>query len=402
MVRSDINKRLRRLYESATSPREIAVAGMLATGSEEFGDILLPLLSSADQQVRLGTYRLWSDFHLSSLGADWQKTVTDWSQEIRAEFVSEIIHLGNGARFLVPFALADRSVKVRVAAIEALAWVSLEAMNERLTELDDWTFEAAARELPPEWLREPNRSRALTVFRKFYDEASDPLQRIRYLMHAGELGKADIGQRLKEDLANCEPARIKQLADFGLKPILEVIRGVDSEWVSQWVAGRIVDGTLWHEHWIIYVKGLTQEMRAELLKPLAPQDLKHSRNGMSVLAASADAPLAKQVFERICELQQIISSDPGQRHEVEWAIMHQLDDLFRLLPSQIVAEGLSGELAPEVDPQELIVVSRLLSRSGREDHDLRKELPDTVRQALRGYFREEFPLCFSRTILWGR
>jgi len=97
-VAGDASKRLRGLYEAGGHHRQIALTGMLATGSDEFTDIILPLLSSADQQVRLSTYRLWPDFHLSSLGPDWEKTVRAWPEEIRAEFISDLIHFGSAAR----------------------------------------------------------------------------------------------------------------------------------------------------------------------------------------------------------------------------------------------------------------------------------------------------------------
>ena len=199
-VAGDASKRLRGFYEAGGHHREVALTGMLATGSAEFTDIILPLLSSADQQVRLGTYRLWADFHLSSLGPDWQKTVRAWPEEIRAEFISDLIHFGNAARTLVPFALADESIKVRVAAIDALAWVSLEGMNQCLSGLDDDTFRAAARQLPPEWVRGANRTRALAVFRKLYDESSEPLKRISLLMKASQLIRS---AKLQVVPANC-------------------------------------------------------------------------------------------------------------------------------------------------------------------------------------------------------
>jgi hypothetical protein len=263
-VASDVSKRLRSLYDAGAHHREVALTGMLATGSDEFSDILLPLLSSSNQQVRLNTYRLWSDFHLSSLGPDWEKTVRAWPEEIRAEFISDLIHFGNAARNLVPFALADESLKVRVAAIDALAWVSLEGMNQRLSGLDDDTFMAAARRLPPEWVRGANRPRALAVIQKLYDETFEPLKRISLLMKASQLGEADIAGRLKQELGKCDPGQAKQLADFRLKPILEAIRREDSEWVSYWVAERIIDGTLWHDYWITYVTSIPSEMRESL------------------------------------------------------------------------------------------------------------------------------------------
>ena len=53
--------------------RDCALAAMIATGSSDFRDILVPLLASSDQQVRLRTYRVWADISLDSLGPDWRK-----------------------------------------------------------------------------------------------------------------------------------------------------------------------------------------------------------------------------------------------------------------------------------------------------------------------------------------
>ena len=383
-VASDASKRLRGLYESGGHNREVALTGMLATGSDEFADIILPLLSSADQQVRLSTYRLWTEFHLSSLGPDWQKTVRAWPEEIRAEFVSDLIHFGNAARTLVPFALSDESVKVRVAAIDALAWISLEGMNQCLAGLDEDTFNAATRQLPPEWVRGANRPRALLVFRKLYDETSEPLKRISLLTKASQLGETDIEERLKEQLGKCEPAQAKQLADFRLKPILDAIRGTDPEWVSCWVAERIVDGTLWHDYWISYVTSIPPEMRESLLKRLETEDLQHARrgNGISILAAVPDNAMVQRVFVRLCELRQKITSEPERRHELESAVEHQLEGLFRLLPAKDAVEGLTPELTGDIEAPRLVVVCRLFSRVGREDTDLRAELSDSLRQTV--------------------
>ena len=316
----------------------------------------------------------------------------------RAEFVSEMIHFGNAARLLVPFALADDSMKVRVAAIEALAWVSIELMNHRLSELDESTFEAAAVELPAEWLRGTNRPRALAIFRRLYGEASDPLRRIGLLMHVMELGEPDIGGRLRDDLGKCEPAQAKQLAEFRLKPILDIIRRIDPEWVSHWVAERIIDGTLWHDHWIGYVTSIPLEMREILLKRLETEDLQHSRlgGGMSVLAAAPDSATVQRVFAKLCELQQIIASQPEQRHELEWAVARQLEDLFRLYAPKVTVDGLAGELTGEIDAMRLIVICRLFSRVGRENTDLRKELLDDLRQTLRAYLIRGVPVMLQQ------
>jgi hypothetical protein len=397
-VAGDAGKRLRGLYDAGGHHRQVALTGMLATGLDEFTDIILPLLSNEDQQVRLSTYRLWPDFHLSSLGPDWEKTVCAWPEEIRAEFISDLIHFGNAVRDLVPFALADESLKVRVAAIDALAWVSLEGMNQRLSGLDDDTFRAAARQLPPEWVRGANRPRALAVFRKLYDETSDPLKRISLLINASQLGETDIAERLKQELGKCEPAQAKQLADFRLKPILDAIRGNDPEWVSCWVAERIIDGTLWHDYWTPYVTSIPPQMRESLLKRLETEDLQHARRGneISILAAVPEAAMVQRVFGKLCELRQKITSDPDSKHELEWAVEHQLEDLFRLLPAKDAVEGLTPELKGDIEALRLIVVCRLFSRVAREDSDLRQEFSDSQRQMLRAYLLKGVPIMLQQ------
>lgn len=52
--------------------QECALAAMLATGSEDFTDILLPLLSSTEEQTRLHAYRLWPEIDPAILRPDWQ------------------------------------------------------------------------------------------------------------------------------------------------------------------------------------------------------------------------------------------------------------------------------------------------------------------------------------------
>src|SRR5262249_9800613 len=52
--------------------RRLALAAMLATGSDDFADILVPLLTAEDRQVRIITYEAGKAFYLSSLGAEWR------------------------------------------------------------------------------------------------------------------------------------------------------------------------------------------------------------------------------------------------------------------------------------------------------------------------------------------
>jgi hypothetical protein len=217
-------------------------------------------------------------------------------------------------------------------------------------------------------------------------------------MKASQLGETDIAGRLKQELGKCEPAQAKQLVDFRLKPILDTIRGNDPEWVNCWIAERIVDGTLWLDHWITYVTSIPPEMRESLLQRLETEDLQHARrgNGISILAVVPDSAMVQRVFGKLCELRQKITSEPERRHELEWAVERQLEDLFRLLPAKDTVDGLTPELTGDIEALRLIVVCRLFSRVGREDTDLREELSDSLRQMLRVYLLKGVPVMLQQ------
>src|SRR5208283_1217955 len=147
---------------------------------------------------------------------------------------------------------------------------------------------------------------------------------------------------------------------------LDTIRGNDPEWVSCWMAERIVDGTLWHDHWITYVTRISPPMRESLLQRLETEELQHARrgNGISILAAVPDNAMVQRVFGKLCELRQKITSEPELRHELESAVEHQLEGLFRLLPAKDAVEGLTPELTGDIEAPRLVVVCRLFSRVG--------------------------------------
>jgi len=71
LVRDSVGSRLRQLYGSQYSlHREIGLAGMVATGSEDFKDVLVPLLAE-DSGSHFEAYRTGEPFRVSSLGENW-------------------------------------------------------------------------------------------------------------------------------------------------------------------------------------------------------------------------------------------------------------------------------------------------------------------------------------------
>ena len=125
--------------------RQYAIAAMLAAGSDDFRDVILPLLSGPDQQARLRTYRLWPDIRLSSLGSNWREQVRSWSEEARTDFVSELLHHRVDGE-IASFAAEDDSVAVKKAAVSSLMWTeSDDALTHVLESMDAHTFEEVAR-----------------------------------------------------------------------------------------------------------------------------------------------------------------------------------------------------------------------------------------------------------------
>ncbi|HEY1527885.1 MAG TPA: hypothetical protein VGH51_16755 [Candidatus Angelobacter sp.] len=341
-VGGEVSDHLRSMYADPDHDhKERALVAMLASGSPDFGDILLPLLTSTDQHERLRSNRLWHDFHLSSLGSNWQQTFQGWKEEIRAGFVWDLLHFGKAVRELAPFALSDSSMRVKVAAVTALSWISSrEDRAQLLGKLDDDTFKMAVLELPVETIPAPSRGRALAVYRNLYSETSDPVGRLRILLQRAELGDSVI-QEMKDELTKCVPDRVKELGDFLLKPLLDMIRRTGPEWVSHWVAAGIVEGTLWSDQWINLVTAIPDELKERLLHRLETEDLQHSRqsSGKSVLAACGDTAMVQRVFTKICDLERIMLSAPDQRHELEYGIKRQLEELFRLFSVQCWLSG---------------------------------------------------------------
>jgi hypothetical protein len=91
-VRASVGECLRTWYAATDAHhKQCALAAMLATGSADFADVLAPLLSDEDQQIRLSTYRAGDVFYPSSLRPDWRRVVDGWSAECRVDFVHEAV-----------------------------------------------------------------------------------------------------------------------------------------------------------------------------------------------------------------------------------------------------------------------------------------------------------------------
>ncbi len=389
-VSGALAERLRSWYELSEPHRQCALSGMLATGSENFSDIILPLLSHGDRQTRLGSYRRGREVYLSSLGADWRTVVSRWEEEARADFVSEMIHYRTASQSLVEFALSDPSVNVKKAAILAFAWVgSDEELAGILSDIDTDTFDAVVRELPVDAIPEPLRPTARTVYSKLYRKSADAFARIRYLLSVAVLGESTVADQLKAELSGVDPQLLKESGRYAVDSALKLVQQEDAEWVSDWVVERIVGGYLWPDDWLKYVTRIKQEIEHSSLEALENNNLTDAQASsvVSLLGACAHEDLVGRVFERLCRIRRTVLEAPNKKHERECVWQRRLGDLFRAIPINVAVAGLADHLSGEVDSISLHVICEQLGRIGPGESSLRAELNEDLRQRLRAYLK---------------
>ena len=384
-VRIAVTERLRSWY-AVPDPhhRQCALAGMLASGSEEFKDVIVPILSGNNEQDRLGTYRTWTEFHVSSLGPNWREIVSSWKEEARVDFVFEVLHNRNIPE-IASFALADHSLKVKEAAISELSWVGAEEdVVQFLETLDAEAFEIVVQTLPAEFIPASTRDRVVAALQKAYADSADALARLRILLKIAELGKTDISEQLKDQLSKL-PGKMEDHGHLVVRPALDIVRGKDAHWVSHWVAQRAADGSLSRENWRDLITTVPEQLKESLLRRMESEDFKHARfDGIiAALTAGSDVALAERIFAKLFGLRRIITGAPEGRHEFQRAIERQLEELMRALPANLAVAGLSSCCSRAVDGIELNVITRVFSTVGRSGPDLRNDLKRELRESLR-------------------
>ena len=369
--------------------RQCALAAMLASGSSEFQDIVVPLLSGEDEQTRLKTYRMWPLFQVSSLGMGWQDRVRGWSEAARAEFVAEVLR-----QRLVPeivtFAIADPSVRVKKAAAISLCWTGAdEEATKVLDSMDAASFGQTARELSPDLLPEGVRRKTMANLRELLDSAADAWERLGTAMKLIELGERTLEEPLKNSLNALPAAEVRTHGQHLVRSAIDQLRQRDPGWVSEWVAARIADHTLWPDHWIALVGTVPKGLADTILRRLENENLEHRPlDGIiALLRLAATDQLAGRVFSRLRTLRATVLAAPDQRHDLEWAIERQLETLFRALPVNVAIAGLLAAVAGPPDRIDIHVVTRLLTRGARSDLEPITSLDPALKAALRDYLK---------------
>lgn len=387
-VRTAVGERIRTVYAIRDgSFRQYAIAAMLATGAADFGDIIVPLLSGQDQQTRLRTYRLWPDIQVSSLGPNWREQVRGWSEEARADFVSELLHHRVDGE-VAAFAAEDDSIAVKNAAVSGLMWTgSDDALTRVLESMDAQTFEEVARKNADQ-LPAALRPKTIAAMRNFIETTTDHPARLRTSLNLIELGETGLDSVVKDAMAALSGGDMRNLGSHYIQPALEYLRRIDPAWASEWVATQAAEGVLYeHEYWLPFATAIPDGLIEKYLQRIETEDLKNGHFGgmISIIAARADANLAARVFAKLRELRRGVDAEPDVRHELEWQIMRQLEAVFRDLPDDIAAAGILSSVTSG-DPLDIKVAAGLLSRVARSDVEPLR-IADDLKARLRAYLK---------------
>ncbi|HFE43886.1 MAG TPA: hypothetical protein ENJ18_00115 [Nannocystis exedens] len=388
-VRATVSERFRAIYAIRDGNyRQYAIAAMLATGADNFSDIILPLLSGENQQTRLHTYRLWPDIQVSSLGSNWRDQVRGWTGEARTDFVSELLHHRVDDE-IAAFAAEDNSIEVKKAAVSSLMWTgSDDALTHVLESMDTETFEDVARK-NADRIPAALRPEAIAAMRKFIESTDDHPARLRTALDLIELGETGLDGVVKDTMVVLSGNGKRNRDPYYIQPALEYLRKIDPTWVSEWVATQVAEGMLYgHEHWLPFATAIPDGLVERYLQRLETEEFKNAWIGgmISVIAARSDTNHAARVFTKLRELRQKVGAEPDQRHEFEWQVMRQLEAVFRHLPGDIAATGILSSVTSG-DALDIKVAAGLLSRVAKSNEEPLRIANDDLKARLRAYLK---------------
>ncbi|MCK4827802.1 hypothetical protein KA005_69380, partial [bacterium] len=352
--------------------------------------IILPLLTSNDQQLRLQIYRSWREFHLSILGNDWKNLISGWAEDCRVDFFGEVLQDYRLTELAEEIALNDPSPKVKATALSSLEWLgAVKIVSKILDTLNDDEFDKIIEDRVIYTIPEELYPKVLRTFSKFLNRAVDPIERLRIQIKMAKIGGTQASDEIKNELDKWPSGKIKDIDRELLSSTLKFVKMTDSKWINNWVTRQIIDGPLWGEYWKEFISDIEKDLRQKLFKKISEEDLNHkdSIGIISVLTATADSNFAVEVLSSLCYVRVQIQSTSKESARKYSAILRQIEQLYRELNPNIAVEGLLNRKSEEFDAVEYECIISVFGFFGIEGPDLRGQLRDDLRQKLRKYFK---------------
>ncbi len=389
-VKEETGGRLRLWYDVPDAHhRQCALAAMLASGSDDFKDVVVPLLTDPNYQVRSAVYHSGAELLPSSLGPRWVEVVQSWEEDARRDFILQLARDPWLADTVEQLALADPSSQIRSDAARRLSWYGFtEKVEKLLSPFNDDDFVTAVRSLDPDEIPSSLRQRAIDITEAKYAENSDPFGRLRTLRFLQKLGVQQIAERMKAELDGLDKKQLEAGNAGPTKWALDELRESHPHWVSEWLARKFLEGSTRFGGWNEMVTQIPAGERDSLLQRFTNEllDANEQRRVLSILATTADAELAGRVFERACDIRRGLTIGPGQDMP-KWKLFGQLKDLLAAIAPKIFLEGLLPKLEGDAEETELDLLTDVLAKFNPTPIDLRTALPDEARRELHAYLK---------------
>jgi hypothetical protein len=390
-VRDDVGKRLRAWYaQKDAHHRQCALAAMLATASDDFKDIVLPLLADPNDQVRLAVYHGGSEVLPTNVGPNWRDLVRSWPEEARLNFVANLAHNPSYANTVEEIALADTSPKVRWNAAHMLSWYGfMEKVESLLNSLDDASLSKVLRTARPDEIPTSQWPRVVAAYEQMYKEANDPFERLRLLHALQRFGETNIAERMKAELDRLGPDQLKPGDNQGqIRGALDEVQKSDPKWVSEWAARKVLDKSIWFGGW----RGLITQISDEEIEALYSRfsfevlDQGEQQRVVSVLVSVMNAALAARVFGRACEIRAGLSLPPGH-DQGKWNLFRQVGDLLRATSPAMILDGICEKLEEKPQAIDLDILTDTLPATNLTKPDVRSSISEGMRVKLRAYLK---------------
>ena len=144
-----ISARIRGLAGKWHAPGKVdrAVRFMITSGRPEFGDLLWPLFTDANDQIQLAALRAARRFRPSVLGNDAQKRIAALPPAFRKNILQEIVTKSgmDGLDLATAIAKDDRDPDVKAAVVDALAFRRADRhIADLLSDAGDATYDILA------------------------------------------------------------------------------------------------------------------------------------------------------------------------------------------------------------------------------------------------------------------
>ncbi len=389
-VREEMGGRLRLWYDVPDARhKQCALAAMLATGSDDFKDVVVPLLTDPNHQVRLALYHSGAEFLPSSLGPRWVEVVQGWEEEARRNFILQLAHDPWLADTVEQLALADPSPQIKLDAARQLSWYGFtEKVEKLLSPLNDSDFVTAVRSLDPDEIPPSLRQRAIDISEAKYAENSDPFGRMRTLRFLQKLGGKQIDERIKAELEGLDKKQLEAGNAGPTKWALDELRESDPQWVSEWLARKVLEGSTRFGGWSEMVSQIPAAERDHLSARFTNEllDANEKQRVLSILATTADEALAVRVFERAREIRRGLTIGPGQ-DMAKWNLFRQQQDLLEAIAPKILLEALLPKLERDPEETELGLLTDVFGKFSPTRTDPRTALPDEGRRRLHAYLK---------------